>query len=427
MDYSKIIFIFLLLGLAIIAQSFVNHGGSFSKQKVLEVENKLRHLRRHSLKTIKSEDGDIIDCIDLNKQPAFDHPALKNHKIQMAPTKNSAKKEPIEWTKSRSKTKDAEDSLSLRVLTSQIWKKSGTCPEGTIPIRRIRKNDMLKAPSIEEYGRKKPSFSPSRQVHENLDSYVPLRNHSKAILFAVGFRYLGAKADINVCWPFVEKDDEFSTAQISLLTGSYIHFESVQSGWAVNPRVYGDRQTRVFVYWTADGSNKTGCFDLTCPGFVQTSKEIALGAAIYPIIPVPGDLPYDINIYIYKDILTNNWWVQYGEKTNIGYWPAELFETLCYNADSVEWGGEVYSSKILHYPHTKTNMGNGKFGSQPYSAYFKRMRIHDNSESLKFPEYVDRYSDEYNCYDVRFLGDYVEDPELYYGGPGSSDYNYMCL
>jgi len=49
----------------------------------------------------------------------------------------------------------------------------------------------------------------------------------------------------------------------------------------------------------ADGSKKTGCFDLTCPGFIQTNNEIALGAAIYPI-PVAGGLPYIITIYIYN-------------------------------------------------------------------------------------------------------------------------------
>jgi hypothetical protein len=49
----------------------------------------------------------------------------------------------------------------------------------------------------------------------------------------------------------------------------------------------------------ADGSHSTGCFDLTCPGFIQTSNEIALGAAIYPI-SIPGGLPYQITISIYK-------------------------------------------------------------------------------------------------------------------------------
>jgi len=49
----------------------------------------------------------------------------------------------------------------------------------------------------------------------------------------------------------------------------------------------------------ADASKKTGCFDLTCPGFVQTSNEIALGAAINPI-SIPANLTFQITIYIYK-------------------------------------------------------------------------------------------------------------------------------
>lgn len=31
----------------------------------------------------QSPDGDIIDCVHKKKQPAFDHPLLKNHKIQV--------------------------------------------------------------------------------------------------------------------------------------------------------------------------------------------------------------------------------------------------------------------------------------------------------------------------------------------------------
>ncbi|KAL6009417.1 hypothetical protein ACLOJK_022646 [Asimina triloba] len=36
-----------------------------------------------AIKTIQNEVGDIIDCVDIYKQPAFDHPALKNHTIQV--------------------------------------------------------------------------------------------------------------------------------------------------------------------------------------------------------------------------------------------------------------------------------------------------------------------------------------------------------
>jgi len=33
---------------------------------------------------IQGEDGDIIDCVDIYQQPAFDHPLLKNHTIQVS-------------------------------------------------------------------------------------------------------------------------------------------------------------------------------------------------------------------------------------------------------------------------------------------------------------------------------------------------------
>jgi len=32
---------------------------------------------------LQSEDGDIIDCVNIYGQPAFDHPALKNHTIKV--------------------------------------------------------------------------------------------------------------------------------------------------------------------------------------------------------------------------------------------------------------------------------------------------------------------------------------------------------
>ncbi|KAL2974235.1 hypothetical protein AAZX31_14G091900 [Glycine max] len=98
--------IFILMVVSV--YGFVDHGSSLSRHKILEVERKLNHLRRHSLKTIQSEDGDVIDCIDINKQPAFDHPALKGHKIQMAPTYNSAKKDKTVGTRTRNNAKSGK-------------------------------------------------------------------------------------------------------------------------------------------------------------------------------------------------------------------------------------------------------------------------------------------------------------------------------
>ncbi|XP_016468259.1 protein neprosin-like [Nicotiana tabacum] len=360
-----------------------------------------------AVKSIQSEDGDVIDCIDIFKQPALSHPALKNHKIQMTPSDKPVMENFL--TPKNTKT----DQESYKFVTTQIWQKDGNCPKGTIPIRRTqkKKKDQLKKPSF---------FHRDNGLKSKKDIYLSQMNHSLAILHTEGYRYLGAKTDMVTWNPHVEADDEYSTSRVALISGAYYDYQDIESGWAVNPRVYGDRQTRFFTYWTSDGSKETGCFDLTCPGFVQTSHEIVLGAAIYPISTQNG-LPYSITVYIYKDLNTSNWWLQYGETINIGYWPSEIFEGgLKYHAETVQWGGEVYSSKVGTHPHTKTQMGSGAFPIFIYAntGFMKRMRVLQNSMELRFPEYVDAYSEEYDCYRTQYMGDYVEEPEFHFGGPG---------
>lgn len=55
-------------------------------------------------------------------------------------------------------------------MVTQPWKKNGSCPEGTIPVRRIRKEDLLRASSVEAYGRKKHSFSRRHVLPESSTS-----------------------------------------------------------------------------------------------------------------------------------------------------------------------------------------------------------------------------------------------------------------
>nr|GLL38024.1 uncharacterized protein LOC109179734 [Ipomoea trifida] len=370
----------------------------------------------HSVTTIQSEDGDIIECINIYKQPAFKHPALRNHKIQMTPSYNH---QTTEQPRRTSFTKQRKEGLPL-TITTQTWQRSGSCPRGTVPIRGVRNQN--KGVEI----RKKPTiFLRDKGSEGDGKLYLLHRNRSLAILHTEGFSYLGAKGDIRVHNPHVQSDDEYSTSQVTLSGGGpYNAYEEIQSGWAVNPSVYGDRQTRYFTYWTVDGSNNTGCFDLTCPGFVQTSHEIALGAAIHPISS-PDGLPHEISIYIHQDPFTSNWWVQYGE-TIIGYWPSELFKDLKYRAKTVQWGGEVYSSYLGdRQPHTTTAMGSGRFPDIIYgtSGYIKRMRILGNSMEFVPPSWVYPYTDEYRCYDIFYLNDYSDDPEFYFGGPGK---NKLC-
>ncbi|CAN1307109.1 hypothetical protein LINPERPRIM_LOCUS26985 [Linum perenne] len=75
------------------------------------------------LKTIVSG-NETIDCVDIYRQPAFNHPLLKDHVIQLEP----------------SSYPDETKSRVPRELT-QLWHKNGEyCPNGTVPILRSPTN-----------------------------------------------------------------------------------------------------------------------------------------------------------------------------------------------------------------------------------------------------------------------------------------------
>ncbi|KAK9070941.1 hypothetical protein SSX86_009509 [Deinandra increscens subsp. villosa] len=343
------------------------------------VTSKNSNISRHVIKTIRVKDGDIIDCVDIYKQPAFDHPVLKNHTIQMKsshldPTKETPRK--------------MQNSNSTKV-PSQPWLQHGSCPNGTIPFRRSSHN------------------SDQANVHPRKVIVTP--GHSFSVALTEGYSYSGAKGNIKVWNPYVESIGDYSSSQVMLRNGPWRSFETVHAGWAVNPIVYNDAKTRLFV----DGMKNTGCFDLTCPGFVQTSSEILLG----------GDIGYlygsEISIQISKDPSTNNWWFRYNDK-EVGYWPGEIFQLLKYQATLVQWGGEVYSPKVGTHPHTKTAMGNGQFSDFIFrnSGMISGMLIEANSHPPMHPETLYVSSDEWDCYDAYILDRHVPEPVFFYGGPG---------
>ena len=67
-------------------------------------------------------------------------------------------------------------------------------------------------------------------------------------------------------------------------------------------------------------------------------------------------------------------------------------------------------------------MGNGEYADR-HAGTIRRMRVVQNSQVIKFPDWVNSYTDEYNCYDARYRWEFLPEPEFYYGGPGR---NYMC-
>ncbi|EOA22829.1 hypothetical protein CARUB_v10003553mg [Capsella rubella] len=389
----------------------------------LDIDMKLKALNKPALKTIKSQDGDIIDCIDIYKQHAFDHPALRNHKIQMKPS--------VEFGETETKI---PNNGSAQQITSQIWSKSGDCPDGTIPVRRVSREDIRRASSPSHFGRKTPhrySYLDNALQHKgNFNFTVKEKinrasfptNRSEAFIVALGYNFLGARSDLNVWNPPRVQPNDYSTGQIWLLAGvSSDNFESIEAGWMVNPGVFGDYRTRFFISWTSDGYQNTGCINLLCSGFVQTNKNFALGATIEPVSRSSQE-QYFISVNVFLDPNNGNWWLNTGINV-IGYWPGELFSSLKHSAIAVQWGGEVYSPNMLQKPHTETSMGSGQWADYLYAeaCYHTNLRIKDNSLQIKYPKYLNEYADESDCYTTRlYRKTYMSEPYLYFGGPGRS-------
>ncbi|ONK75369.1 uncharacterized protein A4U43_C03F16110 [Asparagus officinalis] len=302
---------------------------------------------------------------------------------------------------------------------SQMWHLNGKCPEDTIPVRRTKREDLLRASSTKRFGKKKHRTIPQPQSTE--PELFNVNGHQHAIAYVEGDKYYGAKATINVWEPKIQQPNEFSLSQLWILGGSFGQdLNSIEAGWQVSPDLYGDNHTRLFTYWTSDAYQATGCYNLLCSGFIQINNEIAMGASIFPISGYGGS-QYDISILVWKDPREGNWWMQFGNDYVLGYWPSFLFSYLADSASMIEWGGEVVNSEA-DGEHTSTQMGSGHFPDEGFgkASYFRNIQIVDGSNKLRAPNGVSTFTEQSNCYDVQNGNNGDWGNYFYFGGPGKN-------
>ncbi|XVF57047.1 hypothetical protein PTKIN_Ptkin06aG0171700 [Pterospermum kingtungense] len=380
------------------------------------IQKHLEKINKPAVMTIESPDGDIIDCVHNRKQPALDHPLLKNHKIQRVPSE-------IPKVKKLEKEEEARDSSRGVKGAWQMWHRNGTsCPKGTVPIRRSSMHDVLRAKSLFHFGKKQRGLiNPTRR--SDAPDVVSGNGHEHAIAYTgTSQEVYGAKATINVWDPSIEAVNEFSLSQIWVLSGSFdgSDLNSIEAGWQVSPELYGDSRPRLFTYWTTDSYQATGCYNLLCSGFVQTNGRIAIGAAISPVSQYAAN-QYDITILIWKDPKLGNWWMGFGDNTLVGYWPAELFTHLADHATMVEWGGEVVNARA-NGKHTSTQMGSGHFADEGFgkSSYFRNLEVVDADNSLSSVHDISTLAENTNCYNIKSSYNNEWGTYFYYGGPGNN-------
>ncbi|XP_052143097.1 uncharacterized protein LOC127762667 [Oryza glaberrima] len=336
-------------------------------------------------KTIQVEDGDIYDCVDVNLQPSLKHPLFKGHKIQMEPSSF-----PIGM--------DIKSPLVGAISQAQL--STIDCPIGTIPI--VRNNNL------------------SNMMVQHIGT---LANDDLPMLGA-GIEYwdeiYGMQASINVYEPSVKKDSKDVSAswiQISVVPKGTNEI-GIGAGSCVYPRS-GDSFARFHIRWDNEELNKS-CSDHNCPGFMQVSHSVGLGGRINPISVYNGP-QYVINVLIFKDPKTKNWWLAYGSNnTPIGYWPSSQFSYFKAKGDYAFCGGYVKSpTAASDHPQ----MGSGHFASEGFgkAAFIRNIQvIEDKDNKLVTPNIrnANPFSNNLKLYSYDGYGLNNDGMHVYYGGPG---------
>ncbi|XP_057462558.1 uncharacterized protein LOC130752739 [Actinidia eriantha] len=387
MDLHVVLFVLVACSL-VGGHNGVEGDMSLSKEEELELEKQLKLVNKPAVKTIQTDYGDIYDCMDFYKQPAFDHPLLKNHTFhfQMKPTSLPMR---------------TRDQVSAKVNGSlHMGLKGGGCPFGTVPIRRITKEDLIR----EKFASKMSVLDDSSFTY-----YAAIRTKAGPT------KYInGALAELSLYNPFCQ-GRQYSAARITVQNGP----DSIQVGWRVDPSLYGDSCTRLFINTQAGQSR---CFDTRCPGFVIVNTEIPLGF-VYSETSSRGGPVYEVQLCLSRDLVNGNWWLLVeDDNTEIGFWPKQIFSGLADLASYADWGGEVFSPPGAPI----TPMGSGFYPSEntKYDAYFRLTSIINGGGEFVDASNTETFTNERTSYDV------IDVPQaggqfrhlVLYGGPGGGEF-----
>ncbi|XP_047306600.1 uncharacterized protein LOC124910019 [Impatiens glandulifera] len=338
-------------GIIAIAHDLLHHGFTEATPTFMYLSKP-----KGTVQTIKTLNGDIIDCVNIYKQISFDNPLIKSSQLD----------------------------LNLE----QDWHIYGECPFQTIPILRSR--------------RRQTSSFHSLPAIKNI---VAIKKHEYAMVSNEKGNYYGGSA-------------------ISVFRNLKLR--------KVHPHMYGDNITRFFIYWTNNGYNGTGCYNLICPGFVQTSQTFAIGAPLPINSKLDNTTLTEIQISVYKANQTGDWWLKVQNET-IGYWPHDLFSNLGANSNQILWGGDVYSKPKPSRRgfHTTTQMGIGAFPKHyKIASHVRNLQVmkEPNEWKTPYPSSLKEIVSNSNCYDLKFPSIFKRKRDwgvyFYYGGCG---FSYKCV
>lgn len=243
------------------------------------------------------------------------------------------------------------------------------CDRGTIPMMRMTPEGLARFDSLRSFFRKSPvgiDAAPpdGRPSGEARAAAAATHRYAHAYQRVAN---LGGHSFLNIWKPPVGANQIFSLSQQWYAGGSGSGLQTVEAGWQVYPQFYKTTNPVFFIYYTADGYTRTGCYNLSCGAFVQTSGSVAIGGSTGPVSVLNG-AQYAREVAYY--LSGGRWWLYVNGTSSgnaVGYYPASLFGSgaLSRAASSIDYGGETVGT--TSWPPMGSGMfANAGFGRAAY-------------------------------------------------------------
>jgi len=390
------------------AHAQVAHDDAFAEMKahILKLYDKTE--APHSF---MDETGAIFDCIPIEQQPA------------LRGTKESVPKAPDaphhEAAVAGAPQDDKKDTLIASPLGADKKDKHGNvmhCPSGTIPMRRVTLEDLSRFPTLKDFFRKGPRGA-GRPPRADDPLTVPATHR-----WAHAYQNVangGGHSFLNLWDPPIGANQIFSLSQHWYVGGSGAKLQTLECGWQVYPGFYGDKKAHLFTYWTADDYGSTGCYNMTCTAFVQTSSTATPGMAL-SLVSVPGGAQYTMELTYWHT--GGRWWLYYNGTSGsnaIGYYPDSIYKggALTGNASEIDYGGETVGT--TSFPP----MGSGVFANQGWTkaAYQRTIGYYKPAGGALVNASLTPSQSWPNCYTAvvtLYASPWFE--TLWFGGPGGN-------
>ena len=358
-------------------------------------------------------ENDTVDCFTIETQPSVIQPGIKT--IEQPPIVATQDKAGEGETPGKGEYIPSPLTLDLK----DPFGNPISCPDGTIPMGRITIDKLVQYKTLRDF------FSKDLNGGGGLPPIPKPEGGASDHKYAVGYQNVtnfGGNSWLNLWNPSIT-GGTMSLSQQWYDAGTDKNTQTLEGGWQVLPQKYNTSNAVLFIYWTADNYDKTGCYNLDCPAFIQINNHWYLGGP-WTNYSSKGETQWGFEMQ--WKLFKENWWLFLkgpGDYEAVGYYPTSIYNggALATSATSAKYGGETAGSSP--WPQ----MGSGEFADQGWQkAAFQNTIFYipkNEDDGVGVWADLSEYEPSPDCYTIDIVpatkgGDWGT--YFFFGGPGAN-------